>query len=739
MAAEQMKKVASHLTCPICTELYKKPKYLPCYHSYCEQCLLKLQKGSDITCPECRKTSAIPTGGIKQLPNNFFINRIVDEVALKKKVTGEEDVRCDLCVREDPAVVLCFDCGVFLCNHCHESHKYSREYQGHAMSQLKELRAEKKDVNVRPKAKPLICQEHELELNFYCDTCEQLVCHYCTTTDHNGHKHNTVKKMANKHRAEMDKIIERVDIMIAELSKAHHKVTATREKIQIQATKVDQQIDDYYDRLQRRLQQQREELKKELQEVSIHKKKAVSLQLEQIEQNQAQLESMKELNNDVKSGSDQEALFMKKQVTEDVKRLTDCYKELKMEPVESANMQFIPVEQYQNYLPQFANVSYGDADPLKSVAENILPVVCSNKDIKFTIVTKNAQGHVCSKGGSKVIAQAQSSTTGVVVPVAIRDNQDGSYEACFVAKQTGEVMLSVIINGRHIKGSPYSVSVHRNYLALDVPSKVVNDGGRMGKPWGIAFGKDGMWAVADSTNHCVYIFDSQDQVVTKFGSKGNGNGQFFWPTGVAFDDDSHLYVVDKNNHRVQKFDVSSKYILQFGSYGSNNGALSYPVGITVHNNRVYVADKGNKCISVFQCDGKYIHTIGQSGQLNYPLDVAVNNNNQLLITDRDNHCISIFTLDGNYVSKIGTHGTSRGQLSNPSSLTVDMYGFVLITERGNNRVSIFNKDGVFVHCFGSKGSSNGQFSSPDGIVLSPNGTVYVSDYNNRRIQIFSEY
>ena len=107
MAAEQMKKVATHLTCPICYELYKKPKYLRCYHSYCEECLVKLQKtdSTNITCPECRKTSAIPTGGIKQLPNNFFINRIVDEVALKEKVTGEENVHCDFCIREDPAVV----------------------------------------------------------------------------------------------------------------------------------------------------------------------------------------------------------------------------------------------------------------------------------------------------------------------------------------------------------------------------------------------------------------------------------------------------------------------------------------------------------------------------------------------------------------------------------------------------------------------------------------------------------
>ena len=89
------------------------------------------------------------------------------------------------------------------------------------MSQLKELRKEKKDINVRPKAKPLLCQEHDMELNFYCGTCKQLVCHYCTTTDHHGHEHNAVKKMANQNRAELDYIIKQVEEMIGELPKTH--------------------------------------------------------------------------------------------------------------------------------------------------------------------------------------------------------------------------------------------------------------------------------------------------------------------------------------------------------------------------------------------------------------------------------------------------------------------------------------------------------------------------------------
>ena len=85
----------------------------------------------------------------------------------------------------------------------------------------------------------------------------------------------------------------------------------------------------------------------------------------------------------------------------------------------------------------------------------------------------------------------------------------------------------------HIRGSPYHAQI-RQYSALDKPSKVINDGGKMGQPWGIAFGKDGMWAVSDSSNHCVHIFDSENKPVKKFGSKGNENGQFNYSRGLAF-------------------------------------------------------------------------------------------------------------------------------------------------------------------------------------------------------------
>ena len=304
-----------------------------------------------------------------------------------------------------------------------------------------------------------------------------------------------------------------------------------------------------------------------------------------MEDTHAQLESIKELNDAMKKGSDQETLLMKKQVVDDVKRISDSYSKLDTQPVQSATMEFVPIEEYKKSMPQFGQLC--DVCPVNCEATDVPVMVSNGEKVKFKVVTKDKGNNLCQKGGSKVIIQAQSNR-GDITPVEVKDNKDGSYSASFVANQVGEVKLSVTIKGQQIKDSPFNVKVHGKYTTLDKPSKVINEGGRMGKPWGIAFGRNGMWAVTDETNHCVWIFDREDQLVKEFGSKGTDNGKFNRPFGIAFDANNHLYVTDFENHRVQKFEISSKFIILFGTRGSGNGQLTYPLGITVHNDKVYV-------------------------------------------------------------------------------------------------------------------------------------------------------
>ena len=672
-----------------------------------------------ITCPECRKTSVAPSGGVKELPNNFFINRLLNEIALKK---------CVLCVCGDAVEVQCLDCDAFLCARCFDNHKYSKESQSHNMMPLNESQSKNEGMTINSKF--ALCQEHQLELKFYCETCDQLVCQYCITKDHLKHDHDTVKKMASKHRKELDNIMEPVEKMIEELSISHEKLSNTRDEIEAHADDIDQEIDRYYIELQQRLQQQRDKLKKKLHQASRQKVNNVMSQLEQIEHTQAQLESVKELNGAVKNGSDQEVLLMRIQVVDDMKRIRDNYNKLGTQPVQSATMEFVPVEEYKILLPQFGHL-LDEPCPLNS--EVVYPQSTSKGDrIYVKVVTKDQFNNLCHKGGSQVVIQIQSSRD--VTLVEVKDYKDGSYLASFVANQVGEVKLLVTINGRQINGGPFNVKVYGKYTTLAIPN-IVMEGGKMGAPWGIAFGRDGMWAVTDESNHCIRIFDRENQLLRKFGSHGFCCGKFDRPVGIVFDANYHLYVTDIDNHRVQKFDISGAYILQFGTKGSSNGQLKHPLGIVLHNGKLYVTEWSNHRISVFQLDGQFCHIIG-SGHLRNPRYIAVNTNDQLIVADKGHHCISIFTLDGNCVGKFGTQGTGLGQLKNPSGIATDANGFIFVTERDNNRVSIFDKDGIFIHSFGSEGSAHGQFSLPYGIAISLNGDIYISDARNKRIQIF---
>ena len=729
MAAKDVKMATDNLSCPVCYQLFKKPKYLPCHHSYCEQCLEKMQVQSKIICPECRKEAIVPPGGVKDFDNNFFINRLVDEFILKRKVEGEAEVKCDECCGEDPVVAFCPDCTMFLCHVCNECHKRSVKSRDHGIVTLTELRS-KKDVAIQPKPKAMMCREHDIELLFYCETCDQLVCMYCTVKDHIGHNHDTVKNMVGKHRKELKKVTAPVEEMIRGLSHTHDNIEKMRKKIRQQGGQVNKKIDQHYDGVIQKLMEQKEQLKQQVHDTVSQKEKAVTTQLEEVEYAQAEVLSMKELNDAVERSSDQEVLSVKKQVIDRMQQITDNYKKVNIPPVQQATMEFVPTKEA---LPQFGLLY--SVDPHNCEVVDLPKCIIKGKETKVTIITKDDNGDHngdhCSRGGSQVSVQLG----GVDGTTQVRDNNDGNYMASFVPQQVGEVKLSVFVNGEQIKGSPYSVMV-RDYTSVNKPSKIVNNDGKMGPPWGIAFGKNGMWAVADWSNHCVYIFNGEDQLVRKFGSDGSGNGKFDGPAGVAFDSDDHLYVADFSNHRVQKFTIDGKYLLQFGGEGSENGKLKYPRGLAVHNHKVYVTDCNNHRISVFQTDGKFHHTIG-SGQLSSPYDVTVNGNNQLLVADYAHHCIYTFTLDGDYVGKFGTRGTDRGQLYRPYGVAVDLYGFILVADTYNDRVSIFDQSKNFVHCFGSKGSAIGQFQRPYGIAVSANGNVYISDNVNKRIQVFS--
>uniref|UniRef100_A0A8C7I8U4 RING-type E3 ubiquitin transferase n=1 Tax=Oncorhynchus kisutch TaxID=8019 RepID=A0A8C7I8U4_ONCKI len=94
------------------------------------------------------------------------------------------------------------------------------------------------------------------------------------------------------------------------------------------------------------------------------------------------------------------------------------------------------------------------------------------------------------------------------------------------------------------------------------------------------------------------VFNPEGEFLLKFGSNGEGNGQFNAPTGVAVDVNGNIIVADWGNSRIQVFDGSGSFL----SYINTSADPLYgPQGLALTSDGyVVVADTGNHCFKVYR-------------------------------------------------------------------------------------------------------------------------------------------
>jgi len=283
MTTLEQNKVTNHATCSICLQIYKNPKVLPCQHFYCEECLIKLEKDKRITCPECRNVVDVPDEGVKEFKTNFFINHLVDDCILKRKVEGKEEVYCDACIETNTVVTFCPECLWFMCQPCDDQHRRSKKTRQHVIIPLADLHSKLSVIKVKPKKQSAICKKHDIEMKFYCESCEELVCLYCTTKAHSTHFHGAIKEVAAKHREQLKNATAQLNDIITKLSQAHDHITDTMERVLQQHKTVDKDIDQFFDNVIEEVKKQCKQLKKDLDSKVCNKVKLLTSQLEELE------------------------------------------------------------------------------------------------------------------------------------------------------------------------------------------------------------------------------------------------------------------------------------------------------------------------------------------------------------------------------------------------------------------------------------------------------------------------
>lgn len=86
------------LICKICLDAFSTPKSLACLHTFCQACIerhisaeVTYNKVADyhhFTCPLCRKRTNLPIGGVRKLPDNFFVSGLADMLSRNKAATA---------------------------------------------------------------------------------------------------------------------------------------------------------------------------------------------------------------------------------------------------------------------------------------------------------------------------------------------------------------------------------------------------------------------------------------------------------------------------------------------------------------------------------------------------------------------------------------------------------------------------------------------------------------------------
>ena len=451
------------MICPLCKQLFKNPKYLPCYHSYCERCLEKMQEYSKITCLKCRNETMVPPGGVKDLPSNYFMNRLINKLSLNHKLKNETELRCEECDEDDPVIVFCTDCELFLCHFCKESHKYSKSRCSHNLISLTELRSNK-DL-IQSKSKFPTCQEHDLELEYYCETCEKLVCVQCSG-EHEGHKYDVVKKFSDRYENKLNKITASIEVMIEDLSKVHNSIENMRTTIRQQGDEVSEEIDLYYDEVFQKLLEQKEKVKQKVRETVLQKEKALTRQLEEVIYAREDIVKIKRIRDSLQMSSicsNQEVLTTKNELICLLEKLKQDLDKIGAGPIESANIKIAPVN---NPLPQFVK-HFATIDSLSFEVKHFNNSVQRGQTAMLEFITKDSKGNYYPRGGCEVTVQFQSSMEEMITAQVI-DHDDGTYMISCAARQVGEISLLVFVNGCKIQDSPFKIVVRE----IPIPNKL---------------------------------------------------------------------------------------------------------------------------------------------------------------------------------------------------------------------------------------------------------------------------
>ncbi|KAK3754749.1 hypothetical protein QZH41_000062 [Actinostola sp. cb2023] len=318
----------------------------------------------------------------------------------------------------------------------------------------------------------------------------------------------------------------------------------------------------------------------------------------------------------------------------------------------------------------------------------------------------------------------------------VDDRRDGRYVVSFVPHSLGSHDISVSVNDKIIKGSPFRVEVSERYKLLDIFGSAGANDPLFQQPRAIATSSCGELAVADSGNHRIQLFDCQSKqpkYLRHFGSGESQKGGMKWPSGVTFDSENNLLVSDTENNRIQIFSKDREITISFGQNEVEN-----PQGICVtEKGHIAVCSGGHTPgVKLFSENGKFLRHFNNTENGRVPAYITYETG-RYFVSYSDGNVVKVFDDNGSFLHNIGLKDSDPHAEHRPRGLTIDRDNNLLVSDCKGLGIQIFSLDGRFISSFGEEPEKFGLCRHVD-VAVADDGRLFVlQDYGfSNRIRIF---
>ena len=715
MSLEDLEK---EVTCAVCQEHYTDPKILPCLHYYCKQCILKLAlrtgQNKPFSCPECRKDTTLPEGGVEELKSAFFINRLKSMYVKHKKALSKQ-AHCEICTTPQAlAEAFCQQCDKFACKSCVHMHSVMKAlFDGHKIVSIDQLLKIKAEELVPKNPAHSKCEVHGELLKIYCFDCNKLICRDCTVKNHRDHDIEFNNVAADNKKKELMESLKPLREVEDSLSRALEEVSHTEHEVEAQGDSVANTIETSFEELHTILETRKQQLLEEAGRRVREKMEKLKGQEENLSIASAEVRSVIDYTEQcVRLCSDDEVMSLHTEISQRIKEEVEEHDKPgnRLEPVEEADMGVeVRCAEALQLLCKKAKIT-SSADYL--VVNNIPSMAEVNKEIKMEVVNTFKKPF---KSDLNLQCQIKSLPTGSVSRPKIEVKDAGRYDISYTPSVRGRHELSISVYGQPVPGSPFTMTVYISPAQLDKPVKVWSG---VTRPWDITVNSVGEIIVAE-LNSDIVVLDKQGKRLRRI---EHSQHQIDELQGVAVDSEDNIYFTGSSSNKIGMFNRNcDKLLVREVQQVKGPGYLD----IAVVGDEVMVTEFNNECqIMVYDRELNYVRQItGRSKTQLICLHPDCHGN--MYLSAHDN-TIQVLSKTGDFLRSFSRDGNGVLKITSPTMVYV--YGqYVYVADLDLKKTVVFTTEGNYVTTFGSFG----------GTCVNQDGVLYMCDYINSKITCYN--